>query len=91
MSQTVDYKITIWRRATFTDEADMQKVVDRINKDKDIADIFDPEEFGFVNDEILFDTEEGLKPEDNGNQATIEVYKDHTQGAFWTNEPEEDD
>ena len=70
----VDYKVEIWRRAKFSDNADMDKVLDKIKEHNGVENIFD-EDLGFVEDVFLFETEERLEPYENELQSTIEVYK----------------
>ena len=77
----VDYKVEIWRRAFFTDIADMQKVSE-IAKEN-LESIFD-EDLGFIEVDYIFETENYLSPEENDNQSTIEVYEEDKE--IWNNE-----
>lgn len=81
MKNYVDVKITVWQRYHFNDETDMQKIIAAIEKngmDEIISD-----EYGFIESEILFDTEEELTPEENGRCSTIEVCVNNT--SIWNN------
>lgn len=69
----IDTKVTIWIRAHFSNEADMQEVIRQI-KEGDINNIYD-ESNGFIECETLFDTEVHIAPKDNHGDATVEVYK----------------
>lgn len=71
----VDIKVTVWNRVHFSDEANMQEVTDLI-KQGNIESIFD-EELGFVEQEILYETEEKMIPEENDGCSTIEVFEDY--------------
>ena len=77
----VDYKVEIWRRAFFTEDADMQKVSE-IAKEN-LENIFD-EDLGFIEDDYIFETEYYVPPEENDNQSTIEVYEEDKE--IWNNE-----
>ena len=70
----IDVKYTIWQRLHYSDEADMGKLAEIVEKTGDVNDIVE-EEFGFIENEVLFDTEEFITPEEN-KASTIEVYKD---------------
>ena len=77
----VDYKVEIWRRAFFTEDADMQKVSE-IAKEN-LESIFD-ENLGFIEDVYISETEYFVSPEENDNQSTIEVYEEDKE--IWNNE-----
>lgn len=70
----IDVKYTIWQRLHYNDEADMKKLAKIIEKTGSVNDIVE-EEFGFIENEVLYDTEEFITPEEN-KASTIEVYKD---------------
>lgn len=82
----VDYKVTTWNRAHFSDDADPKKIIKTI-QEEGIDSIFD-EELGFVEQETLFETEEDMTPEENGGYATIEVYENNNlvDDLIWSNE-----
>ena len=68
----VDYKVEIWRRALFTEDADMKKISE-IAKES-IGGIFD-EDIGFIEDTFLYETEYHIPIDGNDGQPTIEVYQ----------------
>lgn len=76
----VDYKVEIWRRAIFNEDADMKKVSE-IAKES-VEEIFDPN-LGFIEDELLYETEYIMTPKENEGQSTIEVYEDDK--TIWDN------
>jgi hypothetical protein len=69
----IDIKVTVWNRIHFTDDADMQKLVDLIQQ-IGIDSIYE-DESGFSELETLYDTESSVTPEQNDGEATIEVYE----------------
>ena len=77
----VDYKIEVWRRAFFTEDANMKKISE-IAKEN-LESIFD-ENLGFIEDDYIFETEYFVSPEENDNQSTIEVYEEDKE--IWNNE-----
>ena len=77
----VDYKVEIWRRAVFSENADMKKVSEVAKEN--LEDIFD-EDLGFIEDDYIFETEYYVSPEENDNQSTIEVYEEDKE--IWNNE-----
>ena len=82
----IDYKVTVWRRAYLSEDADSKKVIQVLEEDG-LGDVFD-EELGFVEQEILYETEEDMTPEENGGCATIEVHEDNNfiDNLIWSNE-----
>ena len=76
----VDYKVEIWRRAFFSENADMKKVSEVAKEN--LESIFD-EDLGFTEDYYLFVTEYYVPPEENDNQSTIEVYEEDKE--IWNN------
>ncbi|MBN8878030.1 MAG: hypothetical protein J0I32_10825 [Sphingobacteriales bacterium] len=82
MKNYIDVKVTVWNRLHFSDQSNMRGIADLIKEDG-LDEVID-DKIGFLESEILYDTEEKLIPADNGNQATIEVYADGTE--IWTNE-----
>lgn len=72
MKNYVDIKTTIWQRAWFKNDTNMNEIVDLLNNSY-TSDIYDNS--GFVENEILFDTEEILHPIDNNGNSTIEVFE----------------
>jgi len=73
MSVYVDYKVTIWRRAHFRDDTNIEELQKQLEDFKD--NIFD-EDLGFTEDEFLFETEEDLPASENEGYATIELIVD---------------
>ena len=80
-SNYVDVKCTVWQRVHFTDDADMEKVIQQI-KEGDINIIYDQSN-GFMECETLYDTEVHIAPKDNHGDATVEVYKGNQ--IIWEN------
>lgn len=70
----IDYKVTIWKRIHFNENTDPKKVIQAL-EEGGLDDVFD-EELGFVEQEILYETEEKMIPEENDGCSTIEVYED---------------
>ena len=77
----VDYKVEVWRRALFSENADMKKVSEVAKEN--LEDIFD-EDLGFIEDGYMSETEYYVSPEENDNQSTIEVYEEDKE--IWNNE-----
>jgi len=75
----VDTKITIWQRAYFDDDSDMEKIAKMIEEGDDYYD----EDLGFLEVEDLYDTVEDLTIEDNLGEPTIEVYSE--ENMIWNN------
>ena len=73
MSVYVDYKVTIWRRAHFRDDTNIEELQKQLEDFKD--NIFD-EDLGFTEDELLFETEEDMPASENEGYATIELIVD---------------
>jgi hypothetical protein len=78
----VDVKVTIWRRAQFTDDTDVNELV-AIIQQQDLNAIY-TDEMGFISYKTIDETEEFLPTVENGGQATIEVYQSEVQ-LIWTN------
>ena len=72
MSVYVDYKVTIWRRAHFRDDTNIEELQKQLEDFKD--NIFD-EYLGFTEDEFLFETEEDMPVSENEGYATIELHE----------------
>jgi hypothetical protein len=77
----VDTKCTIWTRAYFTDDTDMDKIIQQI-KEGTTNSIYD-ENKGFIECETLYDTELHIAPKDNYGDATVEVYRG--EEVIWEN------
>ena len=80
----VDYKATIWGRLTFSDDADMNKVIEKLNSGHLPGEIACEEELKFRAFHFLDDTEEHMTPEENNGRHTIEVYDDDNE-MIWDN------
>lgn len=81
----VDYKVTLWKRIHFNENTDPKKVIQAL-EEGGLDDVFD-EELGFVEQEILYDTEEEVTPEENEGCSTIEVYENNNpvDDLIWGN------
>ena len=73
MSVYVDYKVTIWRRAHFKDDTNIEELQKQLEDFKD--NIFD-EDLGFTEDEFLFETEEDFSLDENYGYSTIELHEE---------------
>lgn len=85
MNNYIDIKVTVWNRLFFTDKTDMKNIAGIIAQD-DLSEIIS-DEYGFIRNETLYETDEYLTPEQNGQQPTIEVYADHKKK--WNNSKNE--
>ena len=83
MNNYIDEKITIWRRHYFNEHADLENIVKIIDETGSVDDVID-ESLGFVESDTLYDTSEFISPNENNNQATIEVYNTN-QELIWNN------
>ena len=73
----IDEKVTIWRRSeVVVDVADLEKAKAE-GKLKEFISL-SSSRWDYHDSELLHDTEEGLLPIENDNQATMEVYNDST-------------
>lgn len=81
MSIYIDYKIIIWQRMEFDDNANIKELIQTI-KDLDVN-ACAIEALGFQNNMTLYDTEELINPHENGDYATIEIYQDDI--CVWNN------
>ena len=93
----LDSKVTIWTRSNFTIEGETeeecnQKMIDYVkqNGNRIINESYEGENgVTFYDNEVLYDTEEFLTPEDNDGQSTIEIIDVTTSGVsnpIWTNQ-----
>lgn len=78
----IDYKITIWKRLHFSDDTDMNNIVDILEETNDLDNVFD-DDLGFKESEILYDTENEIAVEDNDYNTTVEVYSNDS--LIWEN------
>jgi hypothetical protein len=77
-----DIKVEIWQRLHFTIKADTkEEALEEVEKYKrrDVSEDF------IVDSEYLFETENMLSPEENGGDATIELYDEATGKCLGTN------
>lgn len=77
-----DIKVEIWQRLHFTIKADTkEEALEEVEKYKrrDVSEDF------IVDSEYLFETESMLSPEENGGDATIELYDKTTRRCLGTN------
>lgn len=82
MKNYIKVKVTVWHKLHYAEQANMPGLADII-KDNGLDDVID-DKLGFLQSEILFDTETTLQPTNNDSRATIEVYADGKK--IWTNE-----
>jgi hypothetical protein len=77
MDNYLDYKATIWFRIPIWSEEALFKVKQKLKEGLTPADLYDllDSDIEIGQCEPLYDTEEFLKPIENGNQPTIEIYK----------------
>ena len=65
-----DEKVTVWIRNHFTIEAESQEEADAMA----IEDMIEPWEIEVDEANYLYETDEGLSPENNDGKSTIELY-----------------
>ena len=73
MSIHIDYKVTIWRRAHFRDDTNIEELQKQLEDFKD--NIFD-DNLGFIEDEFLFETEEDMSVDENRGYSTMELHEE---------------
>ena len=81
----IDYKVTVWKRVHFNENTNPKKVI-QVLEEEGFDYGFD-DELGFVEQETLYDTEEGITPEENEGCSTIEVYAEgkFEDNLIWSN------
>lgn len=67
-----DEKVTVWRRNHFTIEAESREEADAMA----IEDMIEPWEIEIDEGDYLFETEEGISPENNDGKSTIELFSE---------------
>lgn len=77
----IDVKVTVWNRLVFSDATDMNALIKEIEQ-YGLDEVIDDAK-GFMESETLYDTEEQLTPDENGQAATIEVYQN--KELIWEN------
>ena len=82
----VDYKVTVWKRVHFNENTSPKEVI-QVLEEEGLDYVFD-DELGFVEQEILYDTEEEMTPKENEGYPTIEVYVEgkFVDNLIWSNE-----
>lgn len=85
MAKYLDYKATIWGRIYFKEEADLDKVIAKLEEGYLPSELCEEEELGFKVFESLLDTEEYLSPSENKGLPTIEIYNTEKEGLFFQN------
>lgn len=83
MKKYVDYKYTSWGRIYFKEDADISKIIDRLEKGYLPSELCDDPKLGFDEFEQIDDTEEYITPKENDNQPTIEVYQNVKETENW--------
>ena len=80
----VDIKVTTWQRLHFNDDADLKQVIEKLEQGYHPNELFDEDGLGYEGTcEVLFDTEEFIRPDENDGQSTIEVWEDGN--VLWDN------
>lgn len=76
----LDQKVTVWNRTSFEITAETEEEAREIAKqfinrggENEVAET-DDERVDFIETETLYDTEEPMSVEENGNQPTLELY-----------------
>jgi hypothetical protein len=87
-----DKKHTIWEKTYLPDNIDIEQVKEELNRTDSVNSIKKIE--NKIEYEILYDTMEGMVPEDNGGETTIELFEDDGNvlrgKVIWSNKPTED-
>lgn len=86
----VDYKATIWGRLFFEEGADVDKIIQALN-DGEHPGSLTTEEYKFSHFNFIDETEELMLPEDNHDDATIEVIDYDNSTTLWDNHINIDD
>ena len=85
MAKYIDFKQKIWARMYFSDDTDINKIIEKLEAGYLPAELAD-EELGFTEFESMLDTEEFITPIENDGQSTIEVYEgQNVQECIWDN------
>ena len=80
-----DIKVSVWQRQSFTIEAETEEEA----KQKALAYQYADAAEIVERNEWLYDTEELIYPEENGGQATIELWRFGEKEPFATNASDE--
>jgi hypothetical protein len=82
-SYYIDEKVTIWRRTYYsidgTEEETKSTLIESV-EGRSGGELLN----GFVDSEILYETEELITPEENGGQPTMEVFNSKGE-TIWSN------
>ena len=83
----IDYKTTIWQRININvEDADIDEIIAIVKDHQTPNDIFDVlgdrYNFDYIQNEILYDTDEFMSIEDNEGCSTVEVYDDENRIVF---------
>jgi len=80
MKIELDYKITVWRKAFYDiPDSDLPEFLKSVKQFG-----IDLEHEGFVEDEIIYETEELILPSENNGLPTIELFANHN--LIWSND-----
>lgn len=82
MNNYLNVKVTVWYRLRFDEHANMKGIADLI-QESGLDEVID-EQLGFVDSEILHETQKRLTPADNDGQPTIKVYAEGKE--IWNNQ-----
>ena len=77
-------KLLFGEEAIFLMKSQMKGIIEELNKVENVLYISDIE--GFIESEILFDTEESLSVKENKGKATIQFFLRAEDDEIWSNE-----
>lgn len=78
MSKHIDYKCTTWVRLHLDDDIDLEDIKKILIEKNDPLCLYSIDEYDDkVSSENLVETHEYISVEENGNQATFELYDEH--------------
>jgi hypothetical protein len=85
----VDKKVTVWNRSHYVVQADsLEQAVEKMKDEFEAEEYPEEGDVVFVENEVLYDTEDGVSVDDNDGQSTKEIVNG---AAAWsvllTNEP----
>lgn len=75
-------KVTLWKKYTFSDDADLGEIIETLEREKSVNSVIDTD-LGFEEAQDVYDTESFVEPSDNDGESTIEVKKDDK--IIWQN------
>lgn len=82
----LDFKHTTWSRLYFSDDANVEKIINKLEKGFLPSELCDDPELKFVSSETLYDTEEYITPQENQGNPTIELYTNTENQESWQEE-----